>query len=245
MTARVTAKLLAEAVARLGDISTVPAQVVFVALLGMALRKEVWPGRAEMAKRGSMGEERLKTALEHLESYGLLSLPLDPADRRYRLPVLDVALIRAWLGGTHELTCVPRSTTVNTPQNAGHITPENAGYSKADSPENAGYPRARGNSSSSSTYARTFNPSAPTVPSDANEAHERHLAMLGAFRKSLVIVPHGLKDDVWELIDVYSVAEVQAACRKARRAGGRSFDYILSILANQRAEAALPDEENA
>ena len=234
--AKVTAKLVTAALARLDDITTVPAQNVFMSLMDMALRGEAWAGQAEMAKRRSMGEERLKTALEHLESYGLLSLPLDPADRRSRLPVLDIGLIRAWLAGTHELHCVPRSSHVNSPENAGQNTPENAGFFKAETPENAGYPRARGNSSSSS-HAKTTIP-----PADSHEAHELYTAMVSAVRKALPMLPPGAREAIWDWVGIYSVQLVQDACRVTARKGGRSLDYIDSVLRSMYVATVLPDD---
>lgn len=232
---RVTAKLVLEAQERLADITTVPAQNVFMALLGMSARREAWPGMEAMAKRGHMGDERLGTALDLLESYGLLSLPTNPADRRQRLPVLDVDLIRAWVAGAHELCCLPRSGHVNSPENAGQSTPENAGYFKAETPGNAGFPRARGNSSSSS-YARST-----SAPADAHEANELHVAMVSAVRKALTSLPPGIRDDIWTWVGVYPVGLVQDACVVTRRKGGRSFDYIDTVLRGMQAAVALPD----
>lgn len=214
---QVTAKLLTAALARADDLPTMAARDVFFALLDYALRRERVPTMAELAKRRNMGEERLSTALLLLRDYRLVDVVPDPLDARRRIPQLNVALVCEWAAGDYVLASAGNGRPVDwgdTPENAGHITPAGAEYSKAETPENAGHPRARASTSFSSSSSLASSVAADVAA--AREFEDHHKRAVQAFRDCGVGMPRKAQLLLWEYmrrgIQFEDAEEVAEAC---------------------------------
>lgn len=97
--------------------------------------------------------------------------------------------------------------------------------------------RARGNSSSSSSSVST--------PASSPEAYDQHLAMCTAVRRCLTkgLSPEA-KDVIWGWVGRYSVAQVQAACRKMARSPGQSVGYVEAIILEDEVKAKFNDDDD-
>lgn len=238
---RVTPKLVSAVVMRAkscGGRPSLEARDVLFALLGYELEKLPFPTRAQLSADLGMGERRLRAALAELRRLSLVQADVELADGRRRIDELNVRLIGAWSRGEYELEDLDEADDVagDTGQNDRENAGQNDGYFKAETGQNDGHPRARGNSSSSSTCASS------SEPLDSREAFELHTAMVSRVRKALPMLTPGARDHVWTWVGRYPLGLVEEACNITMRKGGRSIDYVETVLRSLQVATVLPDE---
>jgi len=183
---------------------------------------------AEIAVSVGFSERQLRRALDELKEFALVRFISDPADARFRLPIVCEDRVQGYADGT-DVTFEPEEGEIGT-KSVGTFGP----YSKADGDQNGPYPRVRGGLSSSSS-------STSSSQLTSVEVFSQHQAMVVAVRSAIGYLPPASVKHIWTWVGRYPVELVQYLAPIASVKGGRSVAYLESMLSNHMATELYPE----